>query len=126
MCNSEVEMKVWMRGRSASFTASAARTMSPGAARASPQITGPRTVLRNLLHALEVVVGGDGEASLDNIDAEFRRASAMRSFSEKRHGEAGGLLSVSEGSVEDDDAVVGDRAEVGVVDGHGCGLRKEV
>ncbi len=43
MCSGEVLMKVWMRGRSAARNASAARLMSPGAERARPQMTGPRT-----------------------------------------------------------------------------------
>ena len=39
-----VEMNVWMRQRSAPFSASAARSMSPVAVRASAAITGPFTV----------------------------------------------------------------------------------
>ena len=40
---SEVETKVWMRGRSASRTASHARSTSAGLARARPATTGPWT-----------------------------------------------------------------------------------
>jgi hypothetical protein len=40
---SEVEMKVWMRGRSASLIAFQAESMSALCVRASPQITGPCT-----------------------------------------------------------------------------------
>src|SRR5690242_5001106 len=43
MWMSEVETKVWMRGRSASRTASQARSTSAGLARARPATTGPWT-----------------------------------------------------------------------------------
>src|SRR5918997_67675 len=43
MWMSEVETKVWMRGRAASRTASAARSMSAAWTRASPAMTGPST-----------------------------------------------------------------------------------
>ena len=43
MWMSDVEMNVWMRGRSASLTAPQAASMSPFWVRASPQITGPET-----------------------------------------------------------------------------------
>ena len=44
MWMSEVEMKVWMRGRSASLIAPQAASMSALCVRASPQITGPWTL----------------------------------------------------------------------------------
>ena len=43
MWMSEVEMKVWMRGRGASLIAFQAASMSALWVRASPQITGPST-----------------------------------------------------------------------------------
>src|SRR5919206_745053 len=45
MWMSLVEMNVWMRQRSAPFSASAARSMSPGTTRASDAMTGPRTLV---------------------------------------------------------------------------------
>ena len=44
MWMSEVEMKVWMRGRAASFTAPQAASMSALWVRARPQTTGPSTL----------------------------------------------------------------------------------
>ncbi len=44
MWMSEVETKVWMQGRSASFTAPQAASMSALWVRARPQITGPETL----------------------------------------------------------------------------------
>ena len=41
MWMSEVEMNVWIRGRSESLTAPQAASMSPFWVRASPQMTGP-------------------------------------------------------------------------------------
>ena len=41
----EVEMNTWIRKRSAPFSASAARSMSPGTTRASDAITGPFTLV---------------------------------------------------------------------------------
>ncbi len=44
MWMSEVEMKVWIRGRAASWTAPQAASMSGFWVRARPQITGPSTL----------------------------------------------------------------------------------
>ena len=64
---------MWMRGRSASRTASQARSMSRGvAARARPAMTGPWTSRGDRLHGLEVARRGDREAGLDDVDAEPR------------------------------------------------------
>ena len=54
MWMSEVEMNVWMRGRSESLIAPQAASMSALWVRARPQMTGPSTVAGDRLHRLEV------------------------------------------------------------------------
>ena len=54
MWMSEVEMNVWIRGRSASLIAPQAASMSAFCVRASPQTTGPETVRAIASHGLEV------------------------------------------------------------------------
>ena len=68
-------MKVWMRGRWASLTASQAASMSALWVRARPQITGPSTLREISSHGLEVAGRGDREAGLDHVDAERGRAA---------------------------------------------------
>ena len=75
-------MKVWMRGRSAPFTASAARRMSPGAARASPAITGPRTASLMRLTLSKSSLEAMGKPASITSTPSSARASAMRSFSD--------------------------------------------
>ena len=72
MWMSDVEMNVWMRGRSASRTASHARSMSAAWARARPAMTGPCDLAGDRLHRLEVAGRGDREAGLDHVDAQAR------------------------------------------------------
>ena len=57
MCTSLVQMKVWIRQRSAPFSACAARSMSPVVVRASAAITGPRTLVGDLAHGVELAFG---------------------------------------------------------------------
>ena len=59
------------------------------------------------LDGVEVAVGGDGEASFDDVDAEGGELVGEAEFFGVVHGAAGGLLAVAEGGVEDDDLGVG-------------------
>jgi hypothetical protein len=53
---------------------------------------------------LEVVVGGDGKAGFDDVDAQLRELLGEGDLLLDVHGEAGGLFAVSQGGVENDDA----------------------
>ena len=75
------------------------------------------------LHALEIARRGDREAGLDHVDAELGEGARHAELLLEVHREAGALLAVAERGVEDDDAIVVDRAEARVVDGHGGGPR---
>src|SRR5262249_15165445 len=62
---------------------------------------------RDRLDRLEIARGGDGEASLDHVDAEvFERVGDFQLFGEV-HAGAGRLLAVAERGVENDEAVRG-------------------
>ena len=63
-------MNVWIRQRSAPFSASAARSMSPGTTRASAAMTGPLHARRDLAHGLELALARDREARLEDVDAQ--------------------------------------------------------
>lgn len=63
------------------------------------------------LDGLEVVLGGGGEAGLDDVDAELGELAGDVELLLGGHGGAGGLLAVAEGGVEDADVPgVGDAA----------------
>ena len=98
-------MKVWMRGRSASRTASAARSTSAAWARARPAMTGPSTWRAIALHGLEVARRGDREAGLDDVDAEARELVGDLELLGRVQRDAGRLLAVAQRGVEDDDPV---------------------
>ena len=53
----------------------------------------------------EVAVGGDGEAGLEDVDAEGGELVGHAELFVVVHGAAGGLLAVAEGGVEEDDLV---------------------
>ena len=83
MCTSLVLMKVWMRGRAADLTASAARRMSPRWERARPATTGPRTfsaIARTLSKSPGLAIGNP--ASITSAPSSAS-AWAMRSFSSR-------------------------------------------
>ena len=52
-----------------------------------------------------VALRGDGEAGLEDVDAEGRDLMGHAEFFVVMHGAAGGLLAVAEGGVEEDDLV---------------------
>ena len=110
-CSGEVPMKVWMRGRFAWRTASQARSMSARLARARPQTTAFVATLAIWRHRLEVALGGDREAGLDDVDAHLVEERGDLQLLLERHGGAGRLLAVAERGVEDQDAVL--RGRVG-------------
>src|SRR5215217_2882893 len=81
MWMSLVEMNVWIRHRSAPFSASAARSMSPGTTRASEAITGPRMLVaisRTASNSPSELI-----AKPASMTSTFRRAScsAISTFS---------------------------------------------
>ena len=103
MWMSEVEMNVWMRGRSASLIASQQVRMSLSTQRASPQMTAPLTSLGDRLHRLEVARAGDREAGLDHVHAEPRQLLGDLQLLRLVQADARGLLAVPQGGVEEDD-----------------------
>ena len=76
MWMSEVEMKVWIRGRAESLIAPQAASMSALCVRARPQITGPSTSRAIASTASKSPGRGDREAGLDHVDARAGRAAA--------------------------------------------------
>jgi hypothetical protein len=56
-------------------------------------------------HGFKVAVGGDGEACLDDVDAERRELVGHAELFAVVHGAARGLFAVAEGGVEEDDFV---------------------
>ena len=53
----------------------------------------------------EIAFGGDGEARLDDVDAHLVEHGGRLKLVLEAHGGAGALLAVTQGGVEDDDAV---------------------
>ena len=95
MWMSQVEMNVWMRGRSESLTAFQAASMSWALARARPQMTGPCDLPRDRLHRLEVAGRADREAGLDDVDAEARELLRDLHLLLRVERDPGGLLAVA-------------------------------
>ena len=71
--------------------------------------------LGDRLDALEIAGRGDREAGLDHVDAEVGQRLGHAQLLVQVHREAGRLLAVAQRGVEDDDAVVVQLAEVGMV-----------
>ena len=103
MWMSLVEMNVWIRQRSAPFSASAARSMSPVVVRASAAITGPLHAGRDLADRVELAVGGDREAGLEDVDVQPGELLGDLDLLGPRERDPGGLLAVAQGGVEDPD-----------------------
>ena len=105
MWMSEVEMKVWIRGRSASLIASPGRVDVGlvGAREAADHR--PLDRARDRLDRLEVARRGDREAGLDHVDAEARELLGDLDLLLRVERDPGGLLAVAERRVEDVDAV---------------------
>ena len=99
-------MKVWMRCRSACDErfGGAVDVVGAGARQAADH--GALDPLGDLRHRLEVAVGGDREAGLDDVDAHLVEELGDLELLFERHRRAGRLLAVAERGVEDDDAVL--------------------
>ena len=83
--------------------------MSCGRQRASAAITGRRTSRATWRVAFGVGRRGDREAGLDDVHAERVERPRQRQLRRHVHREAGRLLAVAQGRVEDDDCA-SDRA----------------
>ncbi len=59
----------------------------------------------DLADGVGVALGGDGEAGLEDVDAEGRKLMGHAQLFVVVHGAAGGLFAVAEGGVEEDDLV---------------------
>jgi hypothetical protein len=103
MCNGDVAMKVWMRGRFAAFSACPARSMSARAARARLATIARLALFRNRLHGLEIAFRCNGEARLDDVYAQRFQLGCNAQLFFQVHGAAGRLLAVAQGGVEDQD-----------------------
>ena len=105
MWMSEVEMNVWIRGRSESLIAPQAASMSALWVRASPQITGPSTDAGDRLDRLEVARRSDREARLDHVDPQPRELVGDLDLLLRVERDPGRLLAVSQRRVKDVDLV---------------------
>ena len=106
MWMSLVEMNVWMRGRSASRTASAARSMSAAWARARPAITGPwtsRAIVRTASKSPGEAAGKPASITSTPEPRELVRDLELLAGVQR---DARRLLAVAQCRVEDDDSVV--------------------
>ena len=83
MCTGLVEMKVWMRPRSAWRNASPARSMSLAPARDKPAHHAVLHPAGNFGHRFKVAVRCNRETGLDHIDAMASRISATWIFSSR-------------------------------------------
>ena len=100
-------MNVWMRDRSAPFSASPARSMSSGRQRASAAMIGPPHGRGHLLHPFGVVQRRDGEAGFDQVHAERVELPGELHLLAGAQRKAGRLLAVAQGRVEDRHSVGG-------------------
>jgi hypothetical protein len=101
----DVDTKVWMRPRLASFTASPARSISALMARASPAMIAPSERLGDFADGFKVAVGGNGKTCFDDVDAHlFQQFGDLKLFF-KRHGRAGRLFAITQCGVENADIV---------------------
>ena len=101
MWMSEVETKVWMRGRSASRTASHARSTSVGIGARQAGDHGSMDLAGDRLHGLEVAGRGDREARLDDVDAQARELVGDLELLGRVQRDARRLLAVAQRGVED-------------------------
>ena len=60
----------------------------------------------DLLHAVEIAFGGDGEAGFDDVDAHLVEDLGDLELLLEGHGGAGALLAVAQSGVEDHHAVL--------------------
>ena len=93
----EVETKVWMRGRRACRTASprAGDVALDGAGEAGDRRRSS-SAAGDLRHRLEIALGGDREAGLDDVDAHLVEQFGDLELLLEGHGGAGALLAVAQ------------------------------
>ena len=101
----DVAMNTWMRGRSAWRTASHARSTSLKPVRDKPRDDRAAHGLGDRLDRLEVAVGRDREAGLDDVDPEAGELLGDLQLLGDVERDAGRLLAVSQCRVEDLDRV---------------------
>ena len=105
MCSGLVEMKVWMRGRSADCERlGGAVDVLAGGARQAATVEF-FTCLDDFADGFEIAVGGDREAGFDHVDAHLLEHRGDAQLLLEVHRGAGRLLAVAQGGVEDDDSV---------------------
>ena len=97
---------MWIRGRDASRTASAARSMSAACARARAGDDRALDLAGDRPHGLEVADRGDREARLDDVDAQAGELVCDLELLGAVQRDARRLLTVAQRGVEDDDPVV--------------------
>ena len=73
------------------------------------------------LDAFKIAGRSDGEAGLQHIHAQFRQRLGHPDFFIQVHGKTWRLLAIAQRGVENDNAVVVQRAEAGVGDAHRLG-----
>jgi hypothetical protein len=105
MCTGEVDRKVWMRPRLATLTrlGAAVDVLVGGAGEtADHRVLG---AAGDLADRLEIAVGGERIAGLDDVDAHVVQRLGDLQLLFEGHGGARALLAVAQGGVEDVDAV---------------------
>ena len=100
-------MKVWMRGRALCLHRLPA-AVDVGEIRAGEaadhRVAGEPG---DLADGLEIALGGDGKAGLDDVHAHLVEQGRDLELLVEGHGRAGRLLAVAQGGVEDQDVVLG-------------------
>ena len=102
-CRSEVAMKVWMRLRSAGIERLAGGVDVARRAARQRRDHRPSNLGRDPPHRLGVGLRGDREPGLDDVDAQLVELAGQPQLLVDAHREAGRLLPVPQGGVEDDD-----------------------
>ena len=106
MCTGEVERKVWMRPPLGRLDRLAAAVDVLVARRATGRRPRRSWCAWRSRDGLEIAVGGDREAGLDDVDAHVVEQLGDFELLLVGHGGAGRLLAVAQGGVENDDAVL--------------------
>ncbi len=75
--------------------------------------------LRNALHALEIANARNRKAGFNDIDPKLGQCLGHAQFFIEIHRKTGRLLAITQSGIEYDDAIVGNHAEIRMVDAHG-------
>ena len=92
-----------MRGRAAPFRASQAVSISLRMQRARAAMLRAADFAGDALHGLEIALRGDGEAGLDDVDAEAFQLVGDGQLLIGVHAAARRLLAIAQGGVKDQD-----------------------